>query len=232
MKHHTSRRRLIITTALWPILAGLGISATPNRALSKPAPSKWLHSMSLIAPKPKKIPHKIKQLGRTRIDDYAWMKDDRWAEVLRDPSLIKSEVKDALILENAYTEAVLAPTKDLQAQIFAEMKGRIKEDDASLPVADGEFDYYSRYETGAQHPITARRPRSVTAFAEPLPSFNETKAFEQILLDENQRAADHDYYDTGSSSHSNDHKLFAWSEDTQGSECQGYRNRRAFGQSY
>ena len=59
-----------------------------------------------VAPVAKKIPHRITQLDRTRTDDYAWMKDDDWQKVLRDPSLIKAEVKDHLIAENAYVAAM------------------------------------------------------------------------------------------------------------------------------
>ncbi|HEX7945828.1 MAG TPA: S9 family peptidase, partial [Phenylobacterium sp.] len=64
-----------------------------------------------VAPK---IPHTITQLGRTRTDDYAWMKDDNWREVLRDPSAIKADVKSYLEAENTYVKALLAPTEDLQ----------------------------------------------------------------------------------------------------------------------
>ena len=70
-----------------------------------------------------------------------------------------ADVRAHLEAENAYTAAMLAATEPLQATMFEEMKGRIKEDDASVPSPDGPFDYYCRYETGAQHPIHARRPR-------------------------------------------------------------------------
>ena len=116
--------------------------------------------MSLPVPPVAKIdPVRREQLGRTRTDDYAWMKDDNWRAVLRDPSAIKPDVKSYLEAENAYVKAMLAATEPLQEQMFQEMKGRIKEDDSSVPSPDGEWDYYARYEQGAQHPIYARRPR-------------------------------------------------------------------------
>src|SRR6187402_2611623 len=118
-----------------------------------------------------KRPHRIEQLGRTRTDDYAWMKDDNWQQVLRDPKALKADVRAHLEAENAFTKAVLAGTEDLQAQLFAEMKGRIKEDDSSVPSPDGPWDYYSRYDLGAEHPIHARRPRGAADG-------------EQVLLDE------------------------------------------------
>ena len=86
-----------------------------------------------VAPSPARQPFEITQLGHTRIDDYHWMKDDNWQAVLRDPSLIRADIKAALVEENAYSAAMLEDTKALQEDIFAEMKGRIKEDDASVP---------------------------------------------------------------------------------------------------
>src|SRR4051812_40218207 len=93
-----------------------------------------------------KSPHIVTQLGRTRTDDYAWMKDDNWQAVLRDPKALRADVREHLDAENAYTKAVLAGTEALQAQMFAEMKGRIKEDDSSVPSPDGPWEYYSRYD--------------------------------------------------------------------------------------
>ncbi|HLY80341.1 MAG TPA: S9 family peptidase, partial [Caulobacteraceae bacterium] len=112
-----------------------------------------------VPPSPRRDPKRIEQLGRVRVDDYAWMKDDDWQQVLHDPSKVKAEVREHLTAENAYVAAVLAGTEALQATMFEEMKGRIKEDDDSVPDADGAFEYFSRYEVGAQHPRHLRRPR-------------------------------------------------------------------------
>src|ERR1700761_4099232 len=112
-----------------------------------------------VPPVAKIVPVRREQLGRTRIDDYGWMKDDNWREVLRDPSAVKADVKAYLEAENAYAKAMLASTQGLQDQMFGEMKGRIKEDDSSVPSPDGPWDYYVRYAPGAEHPIHARRPR-------------------------------------------------------------------------
>src|SRR5260370_29581993 len=158
-----------------------------------------------VPPRPRKQPKRIEQLGRVRIDDYAWMKDDNWQAVLHDPSKVKPEVREHLEAENAYLAAVLAPTQALQAQMFGEMKGRIKEDDASVPSPDGPFEYFSRYELGAQHPRHLRRRRG-------------DAAGEHVLLDEEARSKAHAYYQVGAASHSPDHGLYAWAEDVQGSE--------------
>ncbi len=157
-----------------------------------------------VPPVAKKEPKRIEQLGRVRTDDYAWMKDDNWQKVLRDPSLIKADVKAHLTAENAYTQAMLASTEALQTAMFEEMKGRIKQDDASVPAPDGPWEYYTRFETGAQHPIHARKPRGGGA--------------EQILLDEEAESKGKAFYQVGAASHSPDHKLYAFAVDEQGSE--------------
>jgi oligopeptidase B len=90
-------------------------------------------------PAARKDPKRIEQLGRVRVDDYAWMKDDAWQQVLRDPKALRADVREHLEAENAYAKALLAPTEALQAQMFAEMKGRIKEDDSSVPAPDGPW---------------------------------------------------------------------------------------------
>jgi oligopeptidase B len=153
---------------------------------------------------PKK-PKRIEQLGHVRVDDYAWMKDDNWQAVLRDPTLIRADVKAHLEAENAYTKAMLATTEPLQAAMFAEMKGRIKEDDSSVPASDGAFDYYARYDLGAQHPIHARRPRGAAEG-------------EEILLNEEKEAEGKAFYQVGGAAHSPDHAIYAWAVDEQGSE--------------
>jgi oligopeptidase B len=155
-------------------------------------------------PAPPKRPKQIEQLGRVRTDEYAWMKDDHWQAVLRDPSKVKAEVREHLTAENAYVAAVLAETEDLQAKLFAEMRGRIKEDDATVPAPDGAFEYFARYELGAQHPRHVRRPR--------------LGGPEALLLDEDARAKEHAYFSVAHASHSPDHRLYAWAEDVQGSE--------------
>ncbi len=160
--------------------------------------------MSPTPPVARKIPVVIEQLGRVRIDDYQWMKDDNWQAVLRDPTLIKADVKAHLTAENAYREAMLASTLPLQAQMFEEMKGRIKEDDSSVPSPDGPWEYYTRFETGDQHPLFCRRPRGGGG--------------ETLLLDANALAEGKAYSEVSAAEHSPDHALFAYAEDAQGSE--------------
>ncbi len=140
------------------------------------------------------------------------MKDANWQAVLRDPARVDPEIRQHLEAENAYLKAVLASTAPLQARLFEEMKGRIKEDDASVPLPDGPFDYFSRYELGAQHPRHLRRPRG-------------SEEGETLLLDEEAEAAGRAYYSVDAASHSPDHALYAWAEDDQGSEYHRIRLR-------
>ena len=154
-------------------------------------------------------PLRTEQLGRTRTDDYAWMKDENWQRVLRDPAVLRDDIATHLRAENAYTAAMLAPTEALQATLLDEMKGRLKPDEMSPPLPDGDWEYYARYADGAEQPVYARRPRG--------------GGNEQVLLDVDALAKPHDYFVVADAQHSNDHRLFAYAEDAQGSEV--YRIR-------
>jgi oligopeptidase B len=132
------------------------------------------------------------------------MKDDNWQQVLRDPNVLRADIREHLDAENAFTKAMLAQTEPLQAQLFGEMKGRIKEDDSSVPSPDGPYDYYVRYALGAEHPVHARRRRGQDA--------------EELLLDEDALSKGKAYFQVGAASHSPDHALYAWAADEQGSE--------------
>jgi protease II len=98
---------------------------------------------------------------------------------------------------------VLAPTKELQDTLYAEIVGRIKEDDSTAPVFDDGYWYYTRYETGKQYPIKARRKGTL-------------EAAEEIIIDGNERATGHEFYSLGGLSISDDGALAAFSEDTVG----------------
>ncbi|RFD20287.1 S9 family peptidase [Komagataeibacter melaceti] len=169
-----------------------------------------------LPPNPRKIPRTITQLGRTRQDEYAWMKDDNWQNVLRDPSLLQPEIAAHLRAENAYTAAILSGTEDVQARLVAEMKGRMQPDETYPPVPHGPYMYQTGYAPGAQYPVYSRHlaadPQAV-----------------QVLLDVNVAAQGHDYYAIATASHSPDHTLFAHAEDTQGSEIYRIHIRRITG---
>lgn len=164
--------------------------------------------MTTSVPKPpraEKRPRVESWHGHEKRDDYHWLKADNWQEVMHDPSVLPPEIRAFLEGENAYHEAVMADTKALQEQLFAEMKGRIKEDDSSVPAPDGAYDYYSSYVTGGQHPRYCRKPRG-------------KDGPEQLLLDGNELAKGREYFRFGGIDLSPDQNLIAWSFDGNGSE--------------
>jgi len=98
------------------------------------------------------------------IDEYAWLKAENWREVMRDPFQLDPAIRAYLKTENDYCGRALADTKSLQETLFAEMKGRIKEDDSSTPGPDGPYAYYVRYRKEGQHPLLCRAPRNSMHF--------------------------------------------------------------------
>ncbi|RYF93281.1 MAG: S9 family peptidase, partial [Caulobacteraceae bacterium] len=198
------REVLAASAAAAALLPGQVMSATN----SKPVP-----------PVAKKEPKVIEQLGRKRTDNYAWMKDDNWQAVLRDPTIVKADVKAHLTEENAYTKAMLSSTEDLQGKMFEEMKGRVKEDDSSVPSGDGQWEYYTEFEKGAQHPKFMRRGRKPPYVLDgKLVTEVRAVAAPQLLLDADALAKGKAYSEVAATAHSSDHKLFAYAEDAQGSE--------------
>ena len=160
------------------------------------------HPRAPVAPR-KPVEHTLH--GHKRVDPYAWLKDEDWQQVMRDPTVLDRSIKDYLDAENAYTKSVMAETESLQEKLFEEMRGRIKEDDSSVPQDDGPFSYYVRYATGGQHPIYCRRSKA-------------GDEAEQILLHGDEEAQGHEFFRVGTCDHSHDHRLLAWSVDLNGSE--------------
>ncbi len=139
-------------------------------------------------------PHAITQHGETRVDNYFWLREKE-----------NPEVREYLDAENAWTAQQMRDTGELQEQIFREIVGRIQETDASAGVRSGGWLYYSRTVAGQQYRIYCRK-RDAESSAE------------EILLDANQVAAGFAYFQLGVFSPSPDHKLLAYSIDTEGDE--------------
>ncbi|MDB5636476.1 MAG: family peptidase [Bradyrhizobium sp.] len=156
------------------------------------------------APVAPRRPHSFTRYGITVVDDYAWLKDKNWQEVLRDPSVLDPDIRKYLEAENGYTESLLGHTAPLQKTLVAEMRGRIKEDDSSVPAPDGPYAYLRKFREGGQHELFGRMPRHG----------GET----EIVLDGDQLAASQKYFKFGGARHSPDHRLEAWSADVKGSE--------------
>jgi oligopeptidase B len=151
-------------------------------------------------------------LHGTRLsDEFAWLKATNWREVMRDPQQLDPAIRAYLEAENDYCDRVLADTTALQETLFAEMKGRIKEDDSSVPEPDGPHAYYVRYRLDGQHPLLCREPRNGGA--------------EQLLLDGDALASGKAFFRLGATRHSPDHRLLAWLADEAGSELYTARVR-------
>jgi oligopeptidase B len=145
-------------------------------------------------PKAPEKPHEITEAGHTRNDPFFWLREKDNPEVLK-----------YLQAENRYTEAALKHTEKLRKTIYSEMRRRIKEDDVTVPQKIGDYYYYSRTETGKQYAVHCRKKGSL-------------EAKEEVLLDENELAKGQKYFRVGILSVSPNHKLLAYSTDTNGSE--------------
>jgi oligopeptidase B len=163
------------------------------------------------APVAPRRPHSFTTHGITITDDYAWLKDANWQEVLRDPSVLDPDIREFLEAENDYTENLLGHTAGLQKTLVKEMRGRIKEDDSSVPAPHGPFAYMGKFREGGQHELFGRMPRDGGDV--------------EIILDGDKLAADHTYFKFGGARHSPDHRLEAWSADLKGSEYFAIRVR-------
>ncbi|NNF08058.1 MAG: S9 family peptidase [Candidatus Eisenbacteria bacterium] len=155
-------------------------------------------------PLAEKRPHQKTVHGVILSDDYHWLRADNWQEAMREPEKLPEDIKSYLKSENAYYEKAMADTVELQKQLVAEMRGRIKEDDSSVPTKHGDYAYNVRYEEGNEHPFYVRTPRDGGP--------------ETMLLDANKEAEGHEYFELGDSSVSPNHRFLAWSRDTRGSE--------------
>ena len=157
-----------------------------------------------VAPIAAKRPVTDTRHGITRSDDYAWMRDDNWQAMFKDPSLLDPAIRVHLEAENFYQQAAMADTEVLRKTLFAEMRGRIKEDDSSVPSPDGAWLYGVRYVTGGEQPKYFRIPRG--------------GGDEQVTLDGDHEAEGKPYFRLAGTGHSPDHTAMIWGYDDKGSE--------------
>lgn len=142
--------------------------------------------------------------GITRTDDYAWLRADNWQAMFKDPSILAPEIRSHLEAENTYMNAAMADTKELQKVLFGEMKGRIKEDDSSIPMKDGPYAYGTLFVTGGEQPHFFREPRNG----------GERK----LLLNGDKENEGKSYFRLSGLDHSSDHSHGIWGYDDKGSE--------------
>ena len=115
---------------------------------------------------------------------------------MRDPEKLPEDIKSYLEAENEYYDLAMADTLPLQERLIAEMRGRIKEDDSSVPVDDGAFSYSWRFVEDGEHPIRVRTPRG--------------GGEEEILLDVNKEAEGQEYFELGFVDENPGHTILAW----------------------
>jgi oligopeptidase B len=153
------------------------------------------------APIAARKPHSSSWHGRTLSDDYAWLRDPGYPEVK------DAEVLAHLEAENRWFEAHMAPHQPLLDLLYEELKGRIKEDDKSVPAREGDWLYWREFAEGAQYRTWWRRPADAPE-----------GTGHQCILDEPALAAGHDYFRLGALDVSKDGTRLAYSVDTNGSE--------------
>lgn len=175
------------------------------------ASAAFAEALELTPPDIEKRPVEITQHGISRVDNYAWLRDEGWQEVLRDPSQLDADIRAALDAENEYYTAVTADLEPLRKTLFAEMRGRIKEDDSTVPARDGEWKYWVRYREGGEYPIFMRAP---VAGGE-----------EQVLYDGDNESEGSEFFNVGRVAHSPDHTMIAYAVDRLGSEYFSIRVR-------
>jgi oligopeptidase B len=141
-----------------------------------------------------KKPHRVDSPHGSREDEYYWLRDDLRAN---------PEMLAYVQAENEYADRMLAHVKPLESKLYREIIGRLQQDDSSVPYFMNGYWYYKRFETGKEYPIYARRPGT-------------KEAPEEILLNVNELAQGHDFFEVGDIAISPNSKLMAWAEDTVG----------------
>jgi oligopeptidase B len=186
------------------LLIGLLFACSSPPDPARPAPPPAAEVVPVVESTPvandgppiaKIVPHTLTSPhGPPRNDPYFWLRDDTRKD---------KDVIAYLDAENAYAKKVLAPSAKLADTLFAEIRSRLKEDDASVPTLDEGYWYYTRFELGKQHPIYCRRKGAMTAA-------------EEILLDGNALAQGHAYYKIGTFDVSRNGRFLAYAEDLVG----------------
>ena len=160
--------------------------------------------MNNYLPKINKILNTIKIHNEELIDNYSWIKQKDWKEVILDPNKLNTQVKKYLDEENLFKENQLQDIKDLEKKIFEELKSKIKNEDNSVPKKDGDYFYAYKYNKNSEYPIYYRK--------------NIINNSEETILDCEKKSKTHTYFNVASISHSHNHKYVAYNVDTNGSE--------------
>jgi oligopeptidase B len=157
----------------------------------------------ITIPKLRKETNSIKIHNEDLPDNYAWIKQKNWQEVLKNPKKLNDEVANYLTEENAFVKERLKEKEQLETEIFQELKGRIKDKDSSVPLKDGAYYYFSEYEGGSEYPSFKRT--------------NSTDVVETIF-NAQKKSEGEKFFNLASVCHSHDHRFIAYNIDKNGSE--------------
>ena len=157
----------------------------------------------ITIPKLRKETNSIKIHNEDLPDNYAWIKQKNWQEVLKNPTKLNDEVANYLTEENAFVKERLKEKEQLETEIFQELKGRIKDKDSSVPLKDGAYYYFSEYEEGSEYP-----------------SFKRTSSTNVVetIFNAQKKSEGEKFFNLASVCHSHDHRFIAYNIDKNGSE--------------
>ena len=158
---------------------------------------------TLEAPRAIEKPYSVSHHGVTLCDTYHWLKDPKY------PDVKDEEILAYLRQENTYFASVMKPHTAVTDELFHEIKGRVKDDDASVPWQEGKYDFRWAFKAGAQYRVWYYRPRTADVFQ---------GSGWQVLLDENIEAEGKEFFKLGALSVSPDGRYLAYSADDNGSE--------------
>ncbi len=177
-------------TGLAVLPPAIAAQTEDQTSVSNPAPT--------TPPQAEKRDHSYTRHGITIEDPYHWLKDQSY------PKIDDQDVLDHLKAENAWFEARMAPRRALVDTLFEELKGRVKEDDSTVPQKDGDWVYWSEFEEGKEYRKHYRRPAA--------------GGEAELILDQNELAKGKDYFRLGALSVSDNGRYLAYSSDDNGSE--------------
>ena len=155
------------------LLLGLTACQSETNTMNENKGSAMYQKTDIPTPVAAKVPKELTIHEHTRTDNYYWLNERENEDVI-----------SYLEAENAYKDEMMDHTKDFQDKLFEEMKGRVKEDDQSVPYKDNGYFYITRYEEGSEYPIYSRKEGSL-------------EAEEEIMLNVNELATDFNYYRVG-----------------------------------
>src|SRR5690554_1007722 len=133
--------------------AGAGAAALAPLAARASQPSRWP-----LPPQQARVPAVVGRFGHSRIDPYAWLRPRDWHAVLADPASLDAPIRQAVEAENAYTRAMLEPTRPLQQALAGRIAALEPLQAARLEVPGGEYLYGVRHDPGSEYPRHVRRP--------------------------------------------------------------------------